>query len=316
VGVAVPLLILLAVDRLDLAIYAAFGAFTGIYARNEVQFTRVVRQSIAGGVLTVSVSVGALLSQMQADVWGLTAVTCVVSGLGAIIAANWGLAPAGSIFFIFATAAVGSMPHGAPVWVAAAVAAASAGLCVLLGAGAHLLGEGRAGRHIGSIATGLSMPDLLSHGARFTIAPALAGVLGILSTAVWPELTHPYWAMVAAVAPITPPHRTARVQRGLHRIIGTLGGVVVAAFLLSFPSEAWQLVVWVILLQFLAEVFVARNYALALLFITPLALVMTQIGHPQEVVTLVTSRAVETALGAAVGIAVVIVGFRRRQAAH
>jgi uncharacterized membrane protein YccC len=43
---------------------------------------------------------------------------------------------------------------------------------------------------------------------------------------------------------------------------------------------------------------------------------MTQIGHPQEVVTLVTSRAVETALGAAVGIAVVIVGFRRRQAAH
>jgi uncharacterized membrane protein YccC len=233
-----------------------------------------------------------------------------------MIAANWGLAPAGSIFFIFATAAVGSMPHGAPVWVAAVVSAASAAFCVLLGAFAHLLGEGRAGAHVGSIAAGLSVPDLLAHGARFTIAPAVAGVLGILSTAVWPELTHPYWAMVAAVAPITPPHRVARVQRGVHRIIGTLGGVVVAAFILSFPAEAWQLVVWVILLQFLAEVFVARNYALALLFITPLALAMTQIAHPQDVGVLVTSRAVETALGAAVGLAVVLVGFRRRTPAH
>ncbi|HLR44000.1 MAG TPA: hypothetical protein VK065_02305 [Brevibacterium sp.] len=39
-GVAVPLLLLLAADRLDLAIYAAFGAFTGIYARNETAGSR------------------------------------------------------------------------------------------------------------------------------------------------------------------------------------------------------------------------------------------------------------------------------------
>lgn len=309
-GVAVPLLLLLAMGRLDLAIYAAFGAFTGIYARNEMQRSRVMRQSIAGALLTGSVAVGAMLSQFEANVWVLTAVTCVVSGVGAVVAANWGLAPAGSIFFIFATAAVGSIPHGAPVWVAAAVAGASAAFCVLLGTGAHLLGEGRRGKLVGTLAVGLSAGDLAAHAARFMIAPAIAGVLGILSTAFWPELSHPYWAMVAAVAPITPPHRTARVQRGLQRIVGTLGGLVVTAFILSFPSQPWQLVVWVILLQFLAEVYVGRNYAFALLFITPLALAMTQIAHPQDVGQLVTSRAVETVIGAAVGIAVVIVGFR------
>jgi uncharacterized membrane protein YccC len=43
---------------------------------------------------------------------------------------------------------------------------------------------------------------------------------------------------------------------------------------------------------------------------------MTQIAHPQDVGVLVTSRAVETALGAAVGLAVVLVGFRRRTPAH
>ena len=35
IGVAIPLLLLLATHRLDLAIYATFGAFTGIYARHE-----------------------------------------------------------------------------------------------------------------------------------------------------------------------------------------------------------------------------------------------------------------------------------------
>ena len=36
------------IDRLDLAIYAAFGAFTGIYARNESPRSRMLRQSLAG----------------------------------------------------------------------------------------------------------------------------------------------------------------------------------------------------------------------------------------------------------------------------
>ena len=34
-SVAVPLLFMLVIGRTDLAIYAAFGSFTSIYARNE-----------------------------------------------------------------------------------------------------------------------------------------------------------------------------------------------------------------------------------------------------------------------------------------
>lgn len=115
----------------------------------------------------------------------------------------------------------------------------------------------------------------------------------------------------AKVAAVAPPPRTAHVQRSLHRIVGALGGLVDTAFILSFPSQPWQPVVRVILRQFLPEVFVCRTYAFALLFIAPLALAMTRIAHPQPVEMLVTSRAVETVIGAAMGIAVVIVGFRR-----
>ena len=35
VSVGLPLLVLLAMDRFDLMVFAAFGAFTGIYGRGE-----------------------------------------------------------------------------------------------------------------------------------------------------------------------------------------------------------------------------------------------------------------------------------------
>src|SRR5699024_3379730 len=89
--------------------------------------------------------------------------------------------------------------------------------------------------------------------------------------------------------------------------------VVVTSFLLSFPIEAWQLVVWVILLQFLAEIFVLRDYSAALLFITPLALLMAQLGHPQPAAELLASRAVETVIGVIVGMLVVLIRFSRER---
>jgi uncharacterized membrane protein YccC len=313
-GVAIPLLVLLGIDRLDLAVYAAFGAFTGIYARFESPRSRTRRQSIAAAILVFCVGVGALMSSLHASIWVLIIVTSLVSGFGAATALRFRLKPGGSIFFIFATGAVGSIPNGAPVPVAMGIAAASALLSIGLGAVAHLVGERMPPEKETYVRVGLSpvgKGDLAAHAARFTIAPLIAGIIGTLLIDVLPLLSHSYWAMVAAVAPITPPKRSVRLKRGLHRVVGTLGGVVVTAFLLSFPTEPWQLVVWVILLQFLAEIFVLRNYSVALFFITPLALLMTQLGHPQPAAELLSSRTIETIIGVIIGLLVVLVGFGR-----
>lgn len=132
-------------------------------------------------------------------------------------------------------------------------------------------------------------------------------------------LPFPYWAQIAAIAPLSAPGRTLQVERGLHRIVGTTAGIVTTAFLLSFPSQPWQLVVWVVVMQFLAEMYVLRNYAVALLFITPLALIMVQLAHPQPAGTILRARVLETAIGAVVGIAVVIAAAlwdRRAQLRH
>ena len=53
-AVALPLLVLLAVGRLDLAAYATFGAFTALYGRNEPYRLRLRSVSVAGAALLVS----------------------------------------------------------------------------------------------------------------------------------------------------------------------------------------------------------------------------------------------------------------------
>jgi uncharacterized membrane protein YccC len=61
-----------------------------------------------------------------------------------------------------------------------------------------------------------------------------------------------------------------------------------------------------VVLQFLAEMYVMRNYSLALLFITPLALLMVQLGHPQPAGPILEARVLETAIGVVVGLALVL----------
>ncbi|MGP9843779.1 FUSC family protein [Brachybacterium sp. 107] len=307
-GLAIPVVVLLLTDHVAWAMFVGFGAFTGIYSRYEPTRLRFRRQAFAGAMLTLCVTLGATLSHLgeslspAVESWTLLLVGALVAGAAATVVLARGLKPGGAIFPLFAVAAVGAAPPAAPIWVAFLVAGASASLCVVLGLLGHWAGERHPGADVRPSAESWTCAQLGAEFSRFAIAAAIAGVLGLAS-----GLPFPYWAQIAAIAPLTAPGRTLQVERGLHRILGTSLGVVTTAFLLSFPAEPWQLVVWIVVLQFLAEMYVMRNYAFALLFITPLALLMVQLAHPQPVGPTLQARVLETAIGAVVGIAVVIV---------
>ena len=316
-GLAIPMLVLLATDRVEWAMYVGFGAFTGIYSKYEPTRLRFRRQSLAGAMLTLCVTLGASLAQLgehldpTLESWIALLVGAVVAGLAATFVLLHGLKPGGAIFPLFAVAAVGAAPPAAPIWVALLVAGACAALCVVLGLLGHWAGERHPGAQVDPPRERWSRAQLASEFGRFAIAAAIAGMLGLAS-----GLPFPYWAQIAAIAPLSAPGRTLQIERGLHRVIGTALGVITTAFLLSFPAEPWQLVVWVVLLQFLAELYVLRNYAFALLFITPLALLMVQLAHPQPVGPTLEARVLETAIGVVVGIAVVIAAALWDRAAH
>lgn len=155
-------------------------------------------------MFVVCVTIGATMSWLGANVWVVSFISSLISSATAVVAAKYSLKPAGSIFFVFATAAVGSMHGGSGPFIAFLVAAVTAGFCVVLGALAHLLGKGPLPGTLPMTVQHFTVRELGGHGLRFFIAPLVAGSLGAVSMTIVPELSHSYWAMVASVAPHLP----------------------------------------------------------------------------------------------------------------
>lgn len=318
-GLAGPLAVLLATDHLAWALFASFGAFTGIYSRYEPTRLRLRRQILMGVVLTGCVVLGSVVSHLGAT-WGETGsvvlrllVPPLVAGGVALLVRRRGIRPGGALFAVFAVGAVAAAPPSAPVLIALAVAGASAAWCVLLGLVWHLLGEAHPDADTAPATVALTRGESAAEFARYAVACLLGGAAGLAS-----GLSSPYWAQIAAVVPLSAPRHVDQIERGLHRVLGTVLGVGLAAILLAVLHQPWQIVAAVVVLQFAAEMLVLRNYSLALLVITPMALLMVHLAHPQPIGAMLQARVVETALGVSMGLLVVLVAryLGRRRAAR
>ena len=295
ISVGVPLLTVLALGRPGWSVYAAFGAFTSLYGRNHVHLSRAVMQVSAGAALTCSVVVGVLVGSLEARAWVAVPVAAAVAALGALLAAAQDWHPPGPLFLVFAFGAVASAPRTvADVPVAAAVAGLSALFALVVGNVGSVLSRRR------------SRPARLAHvwtwqPVRYALAVVLAG--GVATAA---GIGHPYWAMVAAVAPLSAVGVTAQLVRAAHRALGTLLGLLTSAALLAPHLSPYATVLVVAGLQIVTELLVGRNYGLALLFVTPMALLMGQLAVARPPGELLFDRGVETVIGAAVGGAIVL----------
>jgi uncharacterized membrane protein YccC len=129
------------------------------------------------------------------------------------------------------------------------------------------------------------------------------------SAATAAGIGHPYWAMVSAVVPLGATGFLPQVVRGLHRVAGTALGLGLTAVLFALDPAGAVLIGVIVLMQVLAELLVGRNYALALVAITPLALLTVHLVAPVPAGVLLVDRGVETLIGVAVGI---VVGYLTR----
>ena len=312
VSVLVPLAVVVLLGRLDWAAYAGFGAFTSLYGRHSHWSERAGMQASAAVCLVASVGLGVLVSGQGLTPWLVVAGGALVAAWGSLTSDAFGWHPPGPLFMVFAFAVCAyAAPGASALPEALAVASLSAAHAMLVG-------------HVGWLADPESWqrpvlpvprfrqvaadPAARRHVLRFFLATAAAGTIGTLLGGVYP-----YWAMVAAAASLGGPHRRARYVRGLHRVVGTLAGVAVAWPVLALRPTGLMLVVVIAALQIGAELLVGRNYALALLFITPLALAMGQLVSPAPLEPLLVDRAVETVIGFAVA-ALVMETVRDRRA--
>ncbi|TWP35757.1 FUSC family protein [Leekyejoonella antrihumi] len=302
----VPLAVLVLSGHVPWTPYAAFGAFTSLYGRRENHASRMGMQAAAGLCLTLSVLLGVAVSLTHDGRVLSVILGSVVAAGGYLLSGAFDWHPPGPLFMVFGFAVCAIMPAtGFGLLIAAGVAGGSALLAMLIGH-AGSLREPKSWRRpqlrMRSLRSVLGMPGVRSDVVRYLIATPIAGGIGMAMGG-----THPYWAMVAVVVAMSGPDLRSRLTRASHRVVGTLVGLLVAAAILSPHPTGLAAVGVIAVLQVAAEMLIGRNYSLALLAITPLALMMGQLAHPVAVGPMLADRFLETLLGATVGVVALLV---------
>ena len=314
----IPLLTLYALGRLDLGIYASFGAFTALYGRREPYRLRAQTLTIAGACVLASIVAGVLVQLAGAPWWLVAAgfVPVVMAGVLLTAALQW--IPPGAVFFAFGYLGCAMRPVDAEQFGdAVLVAGGTVLLSWLLGMSGALLRlvpavrarlrplvrrperDARAmaaGEHWGLIAVTL-------------VASGLAGVAAVgLSVA-----THHYWAVVTVVGIFSAAGAMFSFERISHRVVGTLLGIGLAAALYGGTPHPLYVIAVVTVCVAVTELIIGQHYGFALTFITPLAIGAVNIGLTHSWETLFVDRARETLIGGAVCLVVVALLRRARR---
>lgn len=136
---------------------------------------------------------------------------------------------------------------------------------------------------------------------RVGVAAAVSGALALIL-----GFDHIYWGVAfAALVLHQGGSRSAQTIRGVQRLLGTLVGLGVYALVLLWSPGGLWLVLLLFGLQFAIEMLIVRNYAAAVVFITPISLTISMAGAPsQEPTALISERAIDTLLAVAVALVV------------
>ncbi|WP_201554299.1 FUSC family protein [Psychrobacter sp. 72-O-c] len=136
----------------------------------------------------------------------------------------------------------------------------------------------------------------------------VAGFVSLaLLIAVMLEMSNPYWAAVSCFIIIQGIHLRTMWIKQFHRLLGTLIGVGLASWMLSWGLAIWGVAVAILIMMLCIETLVDRHYGLAVIFITPLTIFIAEYGSglplsQQAYQNVIHARLLDTALGCLVGL--------------
>lgn len=90
------------------------------------------------------------------------------------------------------------------------------------------------------------------------------------------ELKNYYWVSVSCLIVLQQTNFRDVFSKILHRVLGTMIGGGVTVLILSQLLNGWGIAIAVMLLMFIVEYFITRNYALAVIFITLLTILQAE----------------------------------------
>jgi uncharacterized membrane protein YccC len=145
------------------------------------------------------------------------------------------------------------------------------------------------------------------HAPHGRIALRMGAVIavGLASGAV--GVDRPAWVALSAAAVLQGAHARVIGSRALSRAVGTVLGVVIASAAVEVSlSTAWLIAI-IAILQVAVELLIVAAYGIAVVVITPLVLLLAELGGAIDLHELVRVRLADTLLGCVVAAVVVLV---------
>ncbi|MBV1789967.1 FUSC family protein [Marinobacterium sp. D7] len=273
---------------------ACMGALVILYLPDQRLRDRIFVMLSCSFIFAISFAAGSLAaisSTVSVIAIGLLA------SLGSIACTGLAIAPPGNFFFIMLASVATVMPYD-PASIperTGLIALGSLSSCALAVLYSLLTtANNDEGRVPAAIGTTLNhVPFALFDGVIIACAYALALLL---------ELDNPYWAPISCAAVLQGGKSILVWTRKVQRIIGTVLGLGIAWGLFSLQLLDWQIATAILLLTLAIETLIYRNYALGVVFITPLTLLFADITSPPlSTNALIYSRFIDIALGSSIG---------------
>ncbi|MED1469916.1 FUSC family protein [Bacillus salipaludis] len=122
-----------------------------------------------------------------------------------------------------------------------------------------------------------------------------------------------YWIPLSCVAVMSGATIVSTYHRAIQRGIGTILGILIASLVLSTQPTGYMIAFFVLLLTFITELFIVKNYGLAALFFTPNALLMAESGSQgnYSFSFFASARILDVIIGIVIGILGVLLLGRR-----
>lgn len=104
------------------------------------------------------------------------------------------------------------------------------------------------------------------------------------------NLHNPYWLTLSCASILLAENLDAMKHRQVQYLIGSMGGLCVSAFLSFVPFTQLQTIFLITFLYGIAQFLVARNYAVANIFLNPMALMLSTLIRGAYLISLIEYR--------------------------
>ncbi|MBJ7555678.1 FUSC family protein [Marinomonas spartinae] len=292
--VAIPAFIGAASNDFATAILASMGAMVILYMPPTRTAHRMLTITLCSFGFMVCFTLGSIAS-FNPYIASM-ALVCLVF-LAVLITRYYRLPPPGSFFFVLISCVAITLPfdlHRLPTHVGM-VALGGMLSCMLAFFYSLAIGANR---------LAVTQVETDSRVNAIILEAALMALLigGSYAFAVSLSLNNPYWVPISCAAILQGATFRMVWHRNIHRIAGTTIGMGVVWCVFIVEPNFWVLAICVFVFQFITEFLIVKHYGFAVIFITPLTVIMAEVtNHNIPASLLVEYRLIDICIGSAIG---------------